>query len=1075
MDQPESGQFEFACAAPLTDRIDPDASIDFDEEVGRRRLARWRRSAGFEDDSDWQTRLAADGLDDQLMMRLLGEIPQSLGSRVSGVDWTAWWDPEDSWEFEPSTRPPEGDISPEDVPYFAAPVAGRLIFPTVRRLRDKLVELSAGATSFDPIRLTEQLSDALLWQVHRMLGRTMSLELHLARNNGELTAEHPQGRFAQFMGGMRDPARQARLFRDYPVLARQIITAVRQWYDSSLRLIQRIIADGPLLRDYFADGVELGAIQAIRCEAGDQHLNGQTVAIVDWDSGITLVYKPRSMRLDIAFTALVDWLNEAGLAHSLRTTNCLDRGTYGWSEFLEANPCTSKAEIQRFYHRQGAMLALLALLRANDMHAENLIAVGEHPMLIDLETLCQPRLPGGNNALADAEKLAQETATSSVLQVGLLPVPAWITRDGRSVDLSGLGHRPGQQTSMSVPMLADFGTDAMRVKLGRPDMDMPDHRPVAKDVSLNLIDYADDLFAGYSDMHRLCRRRRMELLAADGPLSGFKGASVRVLLQSTVVYGTLLRTAYHPDLLRDSLERDRHFDFLWRRVRHTPALSPTIAAERRDLWRNDIPYFSATVDGTALADGDGTAIEGLTLTPGLELVQENLRTWDEDHLRAQLSLIRSSLAAATINADSRLKYPEYRLPEVTSPQSAEVFVEAAIRIAERLKTDAHVSGSSAQWLGLNSKMGRNWQAGPLGPDIFNGLTGVALFLGQLGAITGDNSYRSLALQAVTTVRHQLNRQGTHTLHGMAGLPGIAYGFCRLADLLGEESLRDIAGELAVKTLNGIGDDAEFDFVSGGAGTIAALRILHEQKPEGPAADAITAAADHLVASAVTQSTGVGWLPALIVEHGLATQPLSGFGHGTAGIAWALGEAYQIIGDQRYADIGAEAIRYERTLFDAAEGAWRDVRTSGGETIAAWCHGAVGIGISRLGLLDTLLTDDSEAAKEVTAALDKARGTGYGMSHSLCHGDFGTTDLFLHAARALGDDQLRAEVNLKGAAILRSIETGGWQCGIPYGEATPSLMVGLAGIGYGFLRIAEPDRVASVLSLAVPAEPGRDRS
>ena len=77
----------------------------------------------------------------------------------------------------------------------------------------------------------------------------------------------------------------------------------------------------------------------------------------------------------------------------------------------------------------------------------------------------------------------------------------------------------------------------------------------------------------------------------------------------------------------------------------------------------------------------------------------------------------------------------------------------------------------------------------------------------------------------------------------------------------------------------------------------------------------------------------------------------------------------------------------------------------------------------------------------------------------------------HAARVLGRPDLRAQARRRGTAILRSIETNGWICGVPCGTATPSLMVGLAGIGYGLLRIAAPDQVPSVLTLEPAADPG----
>ena len=56
--------------------------------------------------------------------------------------------------------------------------------------------------------------------------------------------------------------------------------------------------------------------------------------------------------------------------------------------------------MRRFYHRQGALLALLYVLDGTDMHYENLIAVGEQPVLVDVETLFHPsHAPAGASAV----------------------------------------------------------------------------------------------------------------------------------------------------------------------------------------------------------------------------------------------------------------------------------------------------------------------------------------------------------------------------------------------------------------------------------------------------------------------------------------------------------------------------------------------------------------------------------------------------------------------------------------------------------------------------------------------------
>jgi lantibiotic modifying enzyme len=60
-------------------------------------------------------------------------------------------------------------------------------------------------------------------------------------------------------------------------------------------------------------------------------------------------------------------------------------------------------------------------------------------------------------------------------------------------------------------------------------------------------------------------------------------------------------------------------------------------------------------------------------------------------------------------------------------------------------------------------------------------------------------------------------------------------------------------------------------------------------------------------------------------------------------------------------------------------------------------------------------------------------------------------------------------------ILENIERDGWQCGNPLGVETPGLMTGIAGIGYGLLRLADPDRVPSVLTLQPPFAVGATTS
>jgi class II lanthipeptide synthase len=128
---------------------------------------------------------------------------------------------------------------------------------------------------------------------------------------------------------------------------------------------------------------------------------------------------------------------------------------------------------------------------------------------------------------------------------------------------------------------------------------------------------------------------------------------------------------------------------------------------------------------------------------------------------------------------------------------------------------------------------------------------------------------------------------------------------------------------------------------------------------------------------------------------------------------------------------------------------------------AWCHGAPGIGLARLSAVP-LLEDDGIRA-DIAMAMQTTLAGGFGFNHSLCHGDFGNLELLLQS----GEPSWRDTANRLAGALLDSAHQRGWRCGTPMEVESPGLMTGLAGIGYGLLRLAGPAQVPSVLTLEGP--------
>jgi lantibiotic modifying enzyme len=77
------------------------------------------------------------------------------------------------------------------------------------------------------------------------------------------------------------------------------------------------------------------------------------------------------------------------------------------------------------------------------------------------------------------------------------------------------------------------------------------------------------------------------------------------------------------------------------------------------------------------------------------------------------------------------------------------------------------------------------------------------------------------------------------------------------------------------------------------------------------------------------------------------------------------------------------------------------------------------------------------------------------------------DLLLQASLSLDEPRWATEVKRLSSAIIDSIDKRGWLSGVPLGVESPGLMAGLAGIGYGLLRLTVPTHVPSVLMLEVP--------
>jgi type 2 lantibiotic biosynthesis protein LanM len=1020
-------------------------------ERARKRADRWRRESDLLDDGLFAERLARYGLTLDSFLRLLAEPAAGLRRRASGRP---------GW-LELLAR-----VYSQPVPPLPAGIASlgvlELLRPLVAeahaRLLAGLERIAAAAPgAVDPEAVAASLLDGLIHRLGRAGERMLALELQASLLEGKLAGETPEARFQSFVEALRQPAGALEILRRYPVLARDACRHADQWVATGLEMMERLAADRDEIVRRLAAGEDPGTVTGAEAGLSDRHAGGRSVAILAFASGLRIVYKPKSLAIDDRFQELVAWLNERGAEPPLRSPAVVDRGGYGWTEHIASRPCDTPGEVDRFYARQGAWVALFYVLEATDFHHENLIAAGEHPVPIDLETLFQPAA-----AQPDAGGPGYLPTAQTVLNSGLLPRRFWATAQEAGLDLSGMGVA-GDRT-IPVRQIVGGGTERMRWAQQEVTLAAGPNLPTLRGEPLVLWEHRDAVLRGFRALYRLLWNRRGELLAAGGPLSRFAGLPIRSLLRGTGTYAHLLHVAHHPDYLRSALDRDRLYDRLWLDAVGYPPFRRALPAEQWDLAAGDIPRFETLSTSVDLIHPGGERIAGYFARPGMELVRARLEAMDDGDLERQSWLVQASLEATRSFAEP-LSWPATGIPDA-APAGPERFLAAARRLGDRLAQLAIEQGELVTWFHLGLRPD-GWLLEPMPVDLYSGLSGLALFLAHLGRLAGEERYELLARRAVSTVQRRIAADPKALAHvgAFSGWGGIVYTFTHLGLLWREPGLLDAAEELALR-LPGIEGDPHFDLIAGTAGATAALLALHRHRPSEPLLRTAVCCGERLLAGAVVDERGHGWLPG----ESVGSRPLTGFSHGTAGVAWALARLAAASGEARFLDAARGALRYERSWFDRERGNWPDLRehhrpSAEPEFLNAWCHGAPGIGLGRAAILPFLA--DPEMSAEIRSAARSTLAEGFGGNQSLCHGDLGNLEAVREAGRVLADEELAAEADRLAARILARIESGDLRCGAGPRTESLGLMTGLAGIGYGLLRAAWPERVPSVLLLETP--------
>lgn len=901
-----------------------------------------------------------------------------------------------------------------------------------QRLKDSEEFLSEGVYS--------DFSNHLNVQLQAVYMRVFIINLHESKRDGLLKGADTKEEYEYFCEHIANDAQSARkLFERYPVLYRCMEEKIGQMVDYYEEIFGCFRREREDISKVLCEGREVRRIIKINGGFSDVHNQGKQVLRIGLDNGAEILYKPHSMENEEMYHRLLRKLAEmTGILQY--EYPFLSYEDHSWSTIVPYQTCESEEGLRRYYQRLGVQIFLTYLLGTKDLHSENVIACGEYPVLIDLETLVNITF---NRERTSANEEICYRLAQSVLYTGLLPFYSW-SYNGEGVNNSAISGAGGQAYPFRVPRIVNAGTSEMSIDYCYPESEGSENLATVNGTFISPSAYSEELLAGFCRAYQAALEGKEEFNAL---LEGLRGTRSRYLLADTQRYAMLLSGSYHPSLLLDGADREI---FLWSMWNGRPEEEKDIIkSEVADLLGGDVPYFSYRLDRTSLYDSRGKAFEDYFEKPAMDILQDRLAALDEEDLDKQCGYIRLALKLMPENAKDCMNRA-YPVKDILKERKGKRDKASVCRaLADRLLGYAvwNQDRTQVSWFKvLMSAYGKQtWNITPMDMYLYDGLAGMLLIFSALEKTDKRAEVRDIAV----TLEHMLFRYteaGNESLNNLdtkntgayEGESSILYTYLLLYRQTGKDRYLKYAKSHAKIVEKLLKDDSKYDLLSGNAGAAAVLLKLYEITLDSSYLNMAEYAVDILAENAVKQETGIGWH----VEKGIP--PMAGMAHGNSGALMAVTALWKHTGREKYQKLAREIWAYEDTLYDPEKNNWRDVRGEDEkDTIGAvaWCHGAAGVLMSRMYCYQNACTNEWKELmrRDMERACKKVKDYWLRDSYCLCHGTCGNLWILKEARKIMGED--KETVPYDAADHVRLL---------PQEEINPGFMNGYGGVLYYLL-------------------------
>jgi len=727
------------------------------------------------------------------------------------------------------------------------------------------------------------------------------------------------------------------MFEHFPIIEKKLTLHDRHTMLILTDVLTKLDKDKEALTNAFK--ISLFSVKKLHLFLGDFHQTGKSVVRIDF-ANHSVIYKPRSADNEAFAVALLDIINAEIMQLRIGIPAFINMHEYSWHQYIAFQNPENAADILEYYRNIGASLLFFHLINGSDFHHENIICVNNVPWFVDLETLCsRPQQPG---IFAD-----------SVLNTFIVPSLAGSPPE-RYICGIGIPDVEGGFIHASA-----FSIDE-KLNIHRQDIPVriasQSNIPVISDTSITRTAIIEAVNDGFDCMRQLIKGNQ-QIIPFIKSHSSLKG---RVIFRPSRSYYEMMHLAMHTAYASDLEARNIYLSCIL--YEETKALD-VIQYEHRAISEGRIPVFYMnmasgkyyTADSKELNINDNHSFKNY-----MTKVYRMINTDEESAL--QKKLINLSLDTLYPGKGAVNKKQAF-IEKTVSFMAGEEISYKKKEFILNVETDIH---GARNLIKMRS-------------DIYSGLSG-AVFMQLCNFIINRTPLKQKKLQELYLRANKYNTNETFGCFEMnGGLLYLEYLFHKNLITWFDITLFN---QRLINILHLIRKrEAQVDIISGMAGILIVCSRMYLLCPHK-----IYETAIRYLASAIMQQ-------ALYLDNDTVCWPgkLTGFAHGNSGITYALLLANNILNDKGIHQLAIKALKYEQRFtmskgWRGADGAENDEESNG------WHHGATGIYLSRVAMLDENYFEDAEITDILYSDIAHYTATGQereiNQHPSLCYGAYG---------------------------------------------------------------------------------------